>query len=150
MELFVLLNYYYYYFYMKPEFYLLTEYYWGASPRVLYILSDQNTLPTVSVTVLYKITELPYTLTRSKLKHRNKILLHFTTTNEGWVRGWGVTMTSEWRTLKFRILKLEIYHLRFQNLSLSKLEYEIKILGLQSIMMRLLSIDLWTPPRKLI
>lgn len=43
----------------------------------------------------------------------------------------------------------EIYHSRFQKLSLSKLEYEIKNLGLQS-MMRLLSNDLCMPSRKLI
>lgn len=76
-------------FYMKPVFFIyfivflwinIEEYYleslYSLAIKIVYLSS---------VTVLYKITELPYTLTRSKLKHRNKILLHFTTTNEGWV-----------------------------------------------------------------
>lgn len=79
MELFVLLIYYYYYMNLTFLRINIEEY-----QLQFFTLSAIKILYLSSVTVLYKITELPYTLTRPKLKHRNKILLHFTTTNEGW------------------------------------------------------------------
>lgn len=86
---------------MNPDYFLgfyFEEYYTESLfVTVIKILSLQKQQ--------YKITELPYTLTRSKLKHRNKISLHFTTSN-----GDGTTKTISEMT---HFINLEFHSWRF-------------------------------------